>query len=328
MVSIYNDIIKKAWRIIWRNKFLWFFGLFLVWIGQEVETLIRNYYLQTEGSLSLDSWRELFKSGFGGIFSDAWGLVSSTTLTAVVVMLVFVLLLILVVWLTVISVGGIIHSTIQAENGKAVAYNQAFAIGQKHFWKNLIVYLLAKIADYIFLILTGLVASLVAFGVIGVVVSVIMILLSFAVSLIIGFVAKYAACYVVARGQTLTEAVRSGWKLFIKNWLASIEMAVIIFVINFIVSLGLIIVLVIVSVPFLLLVVILSQGMAGASNVLLYVLTAIILLVTVFVGSVLSSFQFSAWVLFFLKLDQGKKLSKIIMWAERLAGRKSQPGVR
>ncbi len=329
MTPIYSEIIKKAWRIIWRNKYLWFFGLFLVWVGQEVETMIRNYFMHTEQTLSLDSWQNLFDSGFGGVISDFWGAVSGTTIGAVLIVLLLIAVIIVVVWMMVNSIGAIIHSTVEINNGKQSSFNQSFAVGRKYFWKNFVVYFMARIVDYAFLLISGLVASLIFFGMFGTVIGLILVLLSFIVSLIISFMSKYAAAYVVIRGQTISQSVRSAWNLFIKNWLASIEMAVIVFFVNLVVSLALFLVLVLITVPFLLLVFILSQTeFVNLGNSFLYILTVILMLITIVVGSVLSGFQFSAWVLFFLRLDEGKKVSKILQWAERLTGQKKQPELK
>ena len=329
MTLVYSEILKKAWSIIWRNKYLWFFGLFLVWIGQEVETMVRNYLMYTEETLSLKSWQNLFESGFGGIVNDFWGAVSNTAIGAVMAVLLLIVVLVIVIWLMITSIGGIISSTVKLESGKPTTFSEGFTVGRKYFWKNFVVYFGIRIVDYAFLIVSGLVATLVFFGVIGTIIGIVLVLISFIISLIISFISKYAAAYIVVREKNIADAVRSAWNLFIKNWLASIEMAVIIFIINLIVSLALFLALVMIAAPFLLVVFMLGQTeFINLGNTFLYTLTVILMLLTIFVGSVLSGFQFSAWVLFFLRLDEGKKVSKLVQWSEWLIGRKTRTNVR
>ena len=44
-MTLYRDIIKEAWQITWRRRFLWFFGLFAVLLGNggEYEILFQNF---------------------------------------------------------------------------------------------------------------------------------------------------------------------------------------------------------------------------------------------------------------------------------------------
>ncbi len=326
MNPMYSELLKNAWRIIWRHKYLWFFGLFLVWIGQEIEIMIRNYDLLTKEAISLSSWQELFKSGFGGLFTDFWNVLNNTSLGGVFTTILFVIALLIIVWLTIVSVGAIIYSTAQYNDKKSVTYNQSFGIGQKYFWKNFIIQFVARIADYAFLLIAGLIVSILFVGLAGDILSWLLIILTFIVSLIIAFVAKYASCYIVLKNQSVNAAMRSAWKLFIKNILPSIEMAVIMFFVSFVVGLALLLVLVLITVPFLLLVFIFNQsGTTGIGTVFLYLLSTIVILITIVVGSMVTGYQFSGWTLLFLRLTEGKKVSKIVQWVERISGKKVQP---
>ena len=62
---------------------------------------------------------------------------------------------------------------------------------------------------------------------------------------------KYAIAYVVIKGSGFVEAVKLGWQLFVKNWLVSLEMAFILFFINFAVGFGLLLLFLISAGPFL-----------------------------------------------------------------------------
>ncbi|MDP3964517.1 MAG: hypothetical protein Q8Q20_02565 [bacterium] len=325
MTPVYSTVLRQAWQTVWRNKALWFYGLFLVWIGQEAELIIRNYSNHADGTLSLDSWRELFRSGFGGAFSDLFGGIQ-TTGGLIITLLILFAMVVLVVWLAVVSVGGIVHATNEIAKRKPVKFDVSFAVGQHYFWRNFVIYAAAKVVDYFFLILTGLLASIIVTGYFGMTVGVILLVLSLGVTLILAFIAKYAAIYVVARDKPLGVAVHDAFKLFSNNWLASIEMAIILFLISFVVAAALLISLIFIAVPFLLLAIILNTAeYSGFASVFIYSLLAIGIMAVVVIGSILTAFQFSAWTLFFNELDSGKKVSKIVGWAERLSGRQVSP---
>lgn len=312
MSSLYGEIIKKAWHTIWRHKSLWFFGLFVLFIGQEVEIVLRNVYMYQDKSLTLEGWRELFKNGFGGGYVNIWDTITQTTFSSVLFLILAIIVAAFVIWLVIVSIGGLIHGTTQLENNKPFVFHESMRVGQKYFRRNFMIYLLAKVIDYAILIGFGLIASLTALGSLQTTVALILVVITVFVSLILSFVAKYAACYVVVRNQDAAPAIRSGWKLFIKNWMTSLEMAIVIFLINFIISLILLFVVILIAVPFLLLTMILNQGtLPGLGTLLIYLLTAITFMILIVVGSGMSSFQFSAWVLLFLRLDQGKQVGLV-----------------
>ncbi len=309
MNSLYSEILKKAWQTIWHHKSLWFFGLFVLFIGQEIEIVLRNIYTYQDKTLTLESWRALFQNGFGGGYATLWDTITQTTAGTALFILMVLVVGAFIVWLTVVSAGGLIHGTMQIENNKPYLFYESMHVGQKNFRPNFFIYLLAKVFDYVVLIGFGLIASLAVLGALKTTVALILVIISVFVSLILSFVAKYAACYVVARNQNASTAIRSGWRLFTKHWVTSLEMAIIIFLINFIVSLILLFVVILIAVPFLLLTMILNQGALPSLGVLLiYLLTAISFMILIVVGSGISSFQLSAWVLLFLRLDQGKQV--------------------
>ena len=59
------------------------------------------------------------------------------------------------------------------------------------------------------------------------------------VVVIISFVAKYAICYVVIKGYSLKKALAKAWKLFLDNWIISLEMSLTLLLLSFGVSLAL-----------------------------------------------------------------------------------------
>lgn len=329
MVQSFSAIFRQAWQNVWRQKYLWFFGLFVALVTQEVEVILRNYYTFTEQTLSLDSWRELFRSGFGETFTNLWDAFTGTPMMAVVGSILALAIIAVFVWLMVLSIGSLIHSAMQWDQKKPATFAASLAVGRKTFWRNFLILLATKVIDYGVLVLMALLVSLMIFHPVGLVASGLLIVATFIVSLLVSFVAKYASCYVVLKNQSAADAIRSGWQLFRRNWVDSIEMALLTFVINFVVNLLLVLLIVLIAVPFFILILVLSNAeYLTMANFLLGIGVTLVLLVTVIVGSALSSFQFSAWVVVFLRLHEGNRVSRIMHWAgQLLSGQKKRKTV-
>jgi len=129
---------------------------------------------------------------------------------------------------------------------------------------------------------------------------------------VLSFIIKYAVAYTVIKDENCLLAIKSGWQLFLKNWLISLEMAFLLFVINFLVGLALILGLLVLAVPFVFLVIALSK-LALVVNLWLFIVVAVALyiVVLVFVGSMLATFQIASWTSLFLELVSRGGTSKL-----------------
>ncbi|MFA6198081.1 MAG: hypothetical protein WC734_02925 [Patescibacteria group bacterium] len=323
MTQNFQQILAQTWRLIWRNKILWFFGLFVALITQEIEIVLRNQVVFSDQTLSVSSWKELFTNGFGGVFSSIWSSLTDSTASAIIGSLIALMILALFVWLMVASVGALTHSIAQLDAGKKISFNGAMANGHKYFWKNIVIILLAKVVDYGVLILMAVLVSLMLLHAVGLWLGALLAVISFIVSLIVSFVARYAAGYVVVNNENTGRAILSGWKLFIKNWVDSIEMAILIFLINLVANLAILLVIALIILPFFIIILVMnSGGYTTTANFIFGAAVALVLAIVIITGSLLSSFQFSAWVTTFLRLKEGHKPSWILRLAGRVSGQK------
>jgi hypothetical protein len=325
MTQSFQQILAQTWRLIWRNKVLWFFGLFVALITQEIEIVLRNQVVFSDQTLSVSSWRELFTSGFGGILSGLWSSLTDTTASAIIGSLIVLMILALFVWLMVTSVGALTNSIAQLDSGKKITFNGAMASGHKYFWKNFVIILLAKLIDYGVLILMAVLVSLMLSNTIGLWLGAVLAVISFVVSLVVSFVSRYASGYVVVNNESAGQAIGSGWRLFVKNWVDSIEMAVLIFLINIVINLAILLLVALIVLPFFILILVMNSGdYTTMANFFFGAALTLVLAVVVVTGSILSSFQFSAWVTMFLRLKEGNKPSWIFRLANRLS-RQNKP---
>jgi hypothetical protein len=142
------------------------------------------------------------------------------------------------------------------------------------------------------------------------------------VALALSFIAKYAIAYIVIKGHGFMEAVKAGWQLFIKNWLVSVEMAFILFFINFFVGLLLVLTILTLTIPllFLALAAYKLTSLAGLWIVAVLALT-MLLAIIILGGAMLATFQISSWTGLFIELTGKGGISKII---RLLSGRTSK----
>ena len=72
MITLYRDIIKEAWYITWRRKFLWFFGLFAVLLGNggEYEILIQNINAVSNQQTIVYNLQNIYNNGRLQIYWD------------------------------------------------------------------------------------------------------------------------------------------------------------------------------------------------------------------------------------------------------------------
>ena len=123
---------------------------------------------------------------------------------------------------------------------------------------------------------------------------------------------KYAIGFVVLEESRFVDSIRSGWELFKENWLVSMEMALILFLIGLGVSIAYLFAVLILFTPFLLIGLVLSK-----ITILGYVITFLIafifyLVALFFTGAILSTFQTVSWTTLFLQLLNKGGTSKIV----------------
>lgn len=302
MAIRYRDIIQKAATTTWRHKFLWFFGLFaaLTSNGEEYDSLFRNTNFVTALQQNAVDIKALADDGR---LQEVWqGLatyVSDNTLSSVGVIVAAVIIFIFAAWLVIISQIALISSVARKDKGEPIDLATGFWSGNRQFAPVLGLNLIALAIVYGLLLLFGLPLLLIFFntgnvaylGVLTIVAFIILVPLN----IIISFITKFAAAYVIIRGQSVKQAISKGWQLFIKNWLVSLETALILFLINFVASL-------------LILGAVSITGLPVVSRPGFFVFFA----VSAALGAVLATFQYTTWTYLFLELTQQNVVSKLI----------------
>ncbi|KKT07446.1 MAG: hypothetical protein UV78_C0005G0019 [Parcubacteria group bacterium GW2011_GWA2_43_17] len=320
MSSLYRNILKKSWQITKKHLYLWPLGFFVAFLGnggeyQILTKQIGNVRNQPEAITNLQGWFNTVMPNLGLPFGR--GLLLALFLIA------SLLIILLVIWLVISAVAGLIKGSVDASKDQRNSFAALLATGSKNFKPVFGLFIIAKIIVYtlLALILTPLMLATFAQG--NVTLNILIIIISFLIfvplTIIVSFVTRFAAAFVVLQGQKMTEAFKNGWRLFAANWLISLEMAFILLIINLVVGFALFIVAFLLFSPFFFI------GMASAINQtastlnIIMIPVILIILLTMVIGSMLATFQLSSWTLLYLRLTEGGKAhSKIVRWVAML----------
>ena len=320
-MTLYRDILGQSLKSAWHNKYLWFFGLFAALLGNagEFELLFRGFSGKTNaffpglerlGETGIFSW-QIFESLAQLSRQDPFSL-----FLALGVLLLIVLISLFLMWLAITSQVALVHSAGKMRANKKHNFKESLNIGTKKFWPVFGLNVVFKIAVYaLFIVLSLPIIS--SMGKVDFALSSLLYIVSFIlfipISIIFSFIIKYAIAFVVIKEAGFLIAIKQGWKLFVKNWLVSLEMAFLLFFINFLVGAALILVFLIISIPFFFMALLFAK-FAFIFNfwAMVMIATVIYIVFIVLTGSFLSAFQITSWTSLFVELVSRGGVSKLI----------------
>lgn len=316
MTSLYRQILKKAWYITRKFRYLWFLGIFAAFLGNgsEYQVLFKQVNSVADQPTTAQNWAANLNA-----LLPKLDLSAGNILLASVGLLIGLIILIFFLWLAISSLGGLIKGSAAANNDERMTFFGLLKTGGKKFWPLLGLNIVAKAIVYgiLILILTPLMVATFAQGDLSA--NLLIIILTFLIfiplTIIVSLVTKYASAFVMLNNEKFWPSFKDGWRLFGANWLISLEMAFIIFVINIIVGLAFVALSLILISPFFFFGIMYTIKSPALFNVLMYVSLTLILLCSIIIGALLSCFQISSWTLLYVRLTSGPKAySKIVRW--------------
>lgn len=229
----YRQIFKQAFKVTWQNPSLWFFGFFVALMGSAGEVELLGSY-GVGGGVLFSFWQGLAE---GGLFTAAGirgigKILVSQPFFLFLVALIFLLILglsALVIWLVIVSQAALIGQIIGISRNETLGWRDGFNLGLVKFWPVLGLNVLLRLISFIFLALGAVFYFLNFPG--SLLIFIIVFDICFVFIVLISFLIKYAICGVVLRDMPFVRALKSAWQIFIKNWLLSLEIAIILFVI-------------------------------------------------------------------------------------------------
>ena len=313
-MTLYRDIISRALTLSWRHRYLWFLAFFAALAGNGGE-----YELAFSGSDSINGQsyilgmlRAFYENGsLQQIADNVRSFFGTYPIPSIFLALLFILVAVLVVWIVVVAQAALVWSVARIRDKGVAGFPEAFSTGTKFFSPVFLLNVVTKaiILGIIFIIALPLGMAYIRTG--TTVYNSLYILTVFIalvpVTIVLSFIVKYASVYILVRNQPWRTALRNGWNLFMKNWLASIEVAFLLFAINLVTSLLLIFFLVLLG---------LITNPAG---------TIIFFAILTIFGAFLATFQYSTWVLLFFELEAGRARPRLLRWADKLIGKSAEP---
>lgn len=288
----YGALIGDAFRIAWRNRYLWFFGLFAAGTG---------------GSYTYGDGRG--DRAYGGGIRDGAEPLDPGILIAILggALLLFLVFLAL----SVISNGGLADSVAAIDRGERRGFGATWRAGTSRFWRVLglgilLVLLAIALVLAVAVPIGGLVAvaflltDSVAFQVIAAILAIVLGVVAF-LFLFIPFavIAQFALRELVLGGTRMTAAIGGGWRLFRRNfgrsllvWLIELGIALGAYLALFLAA-GLL------AIPFIVLLVSGSEA-----SLIVGIVTGVIVVPLVLIASgAIGAFRHAYWTLAYLRIE-------------------------
>ena len=316
----YRQTLAHAWDVVWHNKTLWILGLFAALLGQfGFSDIFGKIWSMTDISAT-GGWNFLLptiKLNFPG---DVW-----STLGIFWISIICVSILAFLVFLAVTSQGALIsYAADWFKSKKHQKFSKPWGRSLKHFWSIFLINLLRKVLLVLSLALFGLTLNYFIFSQNlpqGFVLALSLVVILF-LSLFVSIISVYALCALVIDGKGARAAVAKAWDVFSHHTLVSLEVGIILMLLN------ILLVVAIAAGAFLaFLPAILIWLAAGLTNTI--VLAAIGFYLGIFlwlafiilIAGFFNAFTTSAWVFLFMKMHKEGINSRIVHFFKHMFGK-------
>jgi hypothetical protein len=321
----YQNILKTAWQITWRNKILWFFGVFASFISLEaVYEIILSQIAQTR---KIESFHlelvNLYNNQINFVNEQLYFFNSlADDYKSYIILILLAVVILFFIWLAFTSQIFIIKSVAKIKDNKKINLNIDLAHSHSKFWSILGVNVIAKLllyAGFIAFSLPLLYALLNQNQPVIWISNLLFFIIYVIFAIIISFIAAYATNFIILKDSHILESFSQAWKLFSKNITISLEIALVLFILK-ILSLILILCLTFLFVSPLFFLFML----ATASNNLLSLVMTITLgfliftFISLFINSIFTTFYLASWTITFLQLTEKSFWGKLISFAKNI----------
>lgn len=296
----YLGIIKKSWKITWKNKFLWWFGLFLA-LGGGVSF---NFPGNSE-------WKNKMGENEDQItvfINQHWQIIIIVVALAVILGLVFFVL-------SLISKAGLIKTLDKIEKNLTGNFKKGFQEGKRYFWKILAVGLILGIFIFSLLVVLSFPVIFLFYVksvVLGILFAFSAVAIFIPLVILASFIGKYSIFYLVLSDLGIRASIENGYQVFKKNILASIIMALFFIPINIVLFVLAVIAFLIAGLIFLPIGIIFYLILAKIGVIIAVSLGGFIFIIfLILINSVFQVFYQTVWFLFFKGIASVKMEEKV-----------------
>ena len=296
----YLEIIKKSWKITWKNKFLWWFGLFLA-LGGGASF---NFPGNSEWNNKIGENEDKVAS----FINQHWQIIIVAIVLAVILGLALFVL-------SLISKAGLIKTLDKIEKNLSGNFKEGFREGKKYFWKILAVGLILGIFIFALLVVLSFPVIFLFYVksvVLGILFAFLAVVIFIPLVILASFIGKYSIFYLVLSDLGIKASIENGYQVFKKNILASVIMALFFIPINIILFVLAVIAFLIVGLIFLPIGIMLYLVLAKIGVIMAVSLGGFIFIIfLILANSVFQVFYQTVWFLFFKEIASVKMEEKV-----------------
>ncbi len=218
----YGDLIRDAFRITWRNKFLWFFGFF---VGGATSNLGGNIP-SSNSEFNPDNFNQ---SSFSlSTAQIGQGILDNVALIVGLIALALLIVLVVIV-LKIISQGALAESVAAVDRGETRRFSTTWRAGLRNFWRVLIYYVLFFLISLGLLVVIGAPVAILIGGTfaltestgarigVAILAGLVGILVLIVVFIILSIIGQYALREIAVRGAHVVSSVGNGYRIFRTN---------------------------------------------------------------------------------------------------------------
>jgi hypothetical protein len=289
----YGEVLSRAWRIIWRHKILWLFGILAGC------TNFGGSSGNAGSGVQYEFGPEDFNNTFGqmSIPDEAWVAI------AIIAVLIGLVLAVIAIFLGTIGRIALIRGTVQADRGTgSLVFGELFGGSMPYFWRVFGLAVLIFLTVLLVVVIPIIIFSIVTLG-IGLICLLPLFCLLIPLSWFLMIVIEQANIAIVVENLGIMDGLRRGWEVVRANLGPMILMGLIL-----ILGVGLIggaiigLPLFLVVIPSALGMAAQTEGSAIAGLAITGLCVAAYLPVVLILNGILTSYTESAWTLTFLRL--------------------------
>jgi len=316
MLPTYRKIIKKAYKITIKNKLMWFLGFLVALMGNggEYELFLKSTQVMQQASLKIQTlillpFRNFFVKQLAFSFKKLITNQNSLFNFAIIVVIA------LLAYLSITAQGTLILCLYtKIKKKKKPNIKKAWLNTRKLFWDLLFTNIIFKGGGIIlalliswpfFALLSTKLSPLYSACLISFIIFVPLIVIT-------GFLVKFTLFLLVIKKQCPLDAFVNSLKLFSKNWLIMIELAIILLLTTVLTAVLTGVLALILGFPIIIIIALFVYPLALPDGYYLTIIAWIALLLAPISGSILAVFQYSSWIILFKNLaGKNKFYSKI-----------------
>ena len=316
-MTTYREILKRSWKLSWSPKSIWLFGLLSASLGVG-GAITKSLNLTGGQGILLNLWQTLVSANFFAFqtLKNVPNLFVSSPISFIITSIIFLIaaiVAIVIIILAVVSQATIIDTVSKKDAGKKSSYLTGLSLGLDRFWSIFGLNVLVKIVGSVTLVFLAVFAikatagKLVFFGFIYF----ILLLIVF----IVTFVIRYAICHLILNNDDFITSLKKGKEIFINNWLTTLEIAFLLFVIEIIILLLARLAITIDSIIFYVIFIAVSLLQATAvKNIIMFLAFFTVTAIALAFISFYAVFSWSVWTILTKELEKKNVFSLVKSW--------------